>query len=90
METDLKVLLKKSKTALTREIGKVFERFLTSFDGGWEAAEIDEESQKELQAMLRVVLDDISTFTDQELNPAWEALASNARYSANSEVDILV
>ncbi|KAL1584732.1 hypothetical protein WHR41_06887 [Cladosporium halotolerans] len=90
MEEDLKLLLSKSKADLTREIGNIFEGFRTSFDGGWEATEIDEESQKELQAMLKTVLDDVSTFIEKELNPAWEALASNARYSANSELDISV
>lgn len=74
---DLESLLKSLKTDLVREIDQVLKRLRTSFDCGCPATELAEPLRNELQARLKVTLEEIGKHVDKKLNPALERLASS-------------
>lgn len=62
---------------MTTAVGEVFSRFLSTFDQDCDTADLDEPTQKALQALLRTCLEEVKDYVKTELDPAWEALVKS-------------
>jgi len=77
LEQDFKGLVKSMKCSLTRVVGDVFNRFLSAFDQECDTTDLDDATQKALQALLRTCLEEVNEYVKTELDPAWKALPKN-------------
>lgn len=79
MEKDFRSLVESTRSALTTEVGVVFKGLLSGFDERCDAADLDETTQKALQALLRSCLEEVNNLVRTELDPAWETLVKSDR-----------
>lgn len=82
LEQEFKDLVEASKANMTRGVGEVFERFLSTFDEGCDTSSIDEAAQKALQDLLKTSLEEVDDYVKKELEPAWKSLDKSRRQDA--------
>jgi hypothetical protein len=58
-------------------------RLLSTFDQDCDTADLDEPTQKALQALLKACLEEVNHYVKTELDPAWEALDKIKRQVAD-------
>lgn len=79
LEQDFKKLVESTKVNMSKAVGEVFNRFLSAFEQDCDTTDLDEPSQKALQALLRTCLEEVKGYIRTELDPAWEALIESNR-----------
>ena len=77
MERDFKGEVEASKADMSKAVTAVFDSFLSSFDKDSDADDLDEETHKALQALLKTCLEEAHEFVKTELDPAWEKLVKS-------------